>query len=230
MSPNTIKHASWLHTRSHWYPVTFDNGYAGKASVFPHERSRLPLDPDLNHLLVAIAERELSIYKLEGVPTYPLPYDAPLARMTIPNLTMIQEFWSWPNSESIYQGFSGTDCVDSLPKPWLYRELTDLFNREPISKGWTPVNRGTLGLSYIRDLGECDRCVEVQASRILFYKGSFRSNEALYDHRVTRVFGIHDVPKARVLVTDAEYIEIRLLLRRMRIAIWDLVVEQDLPF
>jgi hypothetical protein len=223
-------HASWLHTRAHWFHVRYDNESTGKAAIFPHERSRLPLDPDLNRLLVVIADRELSVYKLDKVPTFPLLYDKPLLRMTIPNLTQIQEFWPWPHAEAIHASFTGTDCSESLPKPWLYRELINEFNLHPISKGWIPVNRGSLGLSYVRDLVDGERCVEVQATRILLYKGPFHDNEALYDHRVTRIFGIHEIPKARVLMQDNDFIEIRLLMRRMRIAIWDLVVLQDLPF
>jgi hypothetical protein len=223
---------SWLHTRVPWSPIKFDSGLEGRAALFPHRKQRLPWAPHLERLLVVICNHELGIYKYDTIPSHPLPYADAIFLTKVVALTSLQEWFEWPCTEAIYDGQSaGEDIVEGLPTPCLTQALLKEWHKKSFVAGWWPTNRGAIGLSFLRNLQDGQRCVEIRAqSRVLVYRGTLAQNEALYDHRIVKAFGLHAVDQMQGFVSDPDYTSCRELLRRLRVFCWGYALEQDLPF
>lgn len=210
----------------------FDSGIEGRAAVFPYVQRRLPwMTNPINRLLVTICKDELGIYKYPEIPSYPLPYADAMVLTRVISLRTLSEFFEWPYVEAITSGYSGELLEDTLPTSGLTHVIMAEWHRKPFTDGkdWWVINRGPLGVSFLRDL-ENGNCIEIRTARIMIYNGPLSQNEALLDNRVIQTWQLHDFDKARPAMTDLEYMVCRALIRNIRYRIWLYACEQDLPF
>jgi len=146
---------------------------------------------------------------------------------------MLDEWFAWPQSEAVYARVTSVDFVKTYnPQRLLHQGLLDVFHKNPVH-GWTPVHRGALGISFVRDTLDGTMCTEIRSDECVLYLGSFEENEALNEHNIVKVWSMDnmelDLMKSK-LPDPEDFIQCRVMMRKLRMAAYDWLLNNEYPF
>lgn len=226
---------SWLGTRLIWSPCHIDQ-IESKCVLFPFRQQRAPWIRQ-KKLLAVVCCHQLMLFKLDQIPQSPLTAsDAILAvKPAEYALSAISEWAEWPAAEAIMEGLCEDFC-EFEPKRTMADYILKLWNADPLP-GWTPVHRGHLGLSWVRDMTNNQTgktiCAEVASNAFVLYNKPLCENEAMRDQDILKSWRLHDMEPARLCIyLDAvDIVQARLMMRYGRMWLYQFCLSQEaLPF
>jgi hypothetical protein len=229
---------TWIGITADWQPVKFRDHTQGKAALLPFRKQRLPWLSDQSRILVAIhgGLQLLLLYKLDHMMSYELDVPAAFLKITARDLTLkiLAEFLDWPMCEAAWSGFARQDLVETTSQSWLGDAALKCWNKKPLPD-WTPVHRGALGLSFLRDVklkSGVHGCLELTAQALILYNGSLAENEALLDRKIRQRWTVTAMEfyALNAVLDDETSIMARLLMRRYRQWVFQHQLEYELPF
>ena len=224
---------SWIHTRVQWDHIIWSDGTGGRAAIFPCSQARMPwLKVPPRKLMVTLSKQELGIYKYDDIPESQISRTDKIVLSTrVLYLRQLAEFFDWPNVESIVNGYSGDLLEDTLPALGLTHTLMDEWKQRPFvtEPGWWVINRGPLGVSFLRDMSD-GNCVEVRTAKAIVYAGPLAENDALLDSKIIKAWQLHEFNNSRDYMSSNDHMMCRALIRNIRYRIWLYACEQDMPF
>jgi hypothetical protein len=224
--------ANWIGTQSIWNPQQFTSGIDGMSAIYNYRRKRLPWNK-ATHLKVAVQGQRLMIFRGPQPVPRVNPKDALLV-LEPQDLTLRQlsEYFNWPDIEAIHFGYTGIDLSSYNSPMWAADGILKIFHAEPML-GWWPIHRGALGVSFLRNVMEDSHCVEVNTECMRLYRGPIAENETLRDHRVTNRWSLEqmEVNAIQNVIPDVdEVVRCRLMMRRLRLALFTFNLANELPF
>ncbi|MFZ2950733.1 MAG: hypothetical protein WA003_14755 [Desulfuromonadaceae bacterium] len=227
---------SWLGTRRIWSPCRVD-GTEAKGLLFRFRKARAPwLRQD--KLLAVVCCHKLFFFRDEKLPKKPLrPADAILSFKPAENGVSICQEWSeWPESQALIEGLVGGELEEFEPRQPIADFVLKCFHAAPLP-GWTPIHRGHLGLSFVRNViynqtGQ-EICAELTSSKLYLYNKPLPEAEALRDRDVMKSWDQHDLEPARLCAyLDAfDIVQCRLICRYAALWRYQYFLNQEsLPF
>ncbi|MFZ2949567.1 MAG: hypothetical protein WA003_08790 [Desulfuromonadaceae bacterium] len=188
-------------------------------------------------MLAVACCHQLLFFRNDRLPQKPLKLaDAILSFKPAEHALSICAEWSeWPAAESLMEGLVG-DIGEFEPKQLMADHVLKCWNAAPLP-GWTPVHRGCLGMSFVRNVvnNQTDKLItaEVTSNALYLYNKPLEQNEALKDQDVMKRWNLHDLEPARLCAyLDAEdIIQTRLMMRYNRMWLFQYFLSQEaLPF
>lgn len=227
---------SWIGTRVDWRPLGF--GQTGRITLMPFRKERLPWYHE-KYLIVAVVNTDLILVKTKIVDLDRLPkrINPTLAFMTLKQsdfiLSWCAEFFDWPMAQALYEGYTLMPMMQSYSSQhWLHDAVLRTFHKHPVP-GWTPVHRGVLGISFLRDTTDGEKCIEITSDACILRQGPIEENEALREHKIITRWNIHEMDHDAMTARmgdPEDSIQSRLIMRKLQQAAYEWILQNEMPF